>query len=493
MRTMLHIVTLVVAIVAPFSPAVAATPPRTATPPAPRAPTEPAGWWATITANDVYVRSAPSVDSAYPFLKLDRDAMVRVVEENVGWARVPAVGPAFKDAFGYVKADRKLKVSADGKTAEVLTRCDVLAPNLPGRFNPDSSWRSIGKLEPGQTTAILDTIEGQRDTVYKVPLPANAEGWVNLTFLRKSSSAELATLDPKLVGAAVEAAPAVATPAATNESKPVAVAPAGNVARTEVLPEVTPAPPSASGSRPGDPPATFEATTTVVPDDTAAAGTAPPEATSTPPAATAVTPGPVRAADGGTAPITAPVPAPSPPPAPRIEQITLADIEAAFERLKLEDPETAEVGPLRQRYLEFSDRPTTSPTQRDFARTRAEQLKLKEEIQDRIAQVKMLIARSSADLEVIRGSRVAMDARQPYIAVGRLNASTIYDGVRLPLLFRIQDPTGGQSIGYLQPGQGFDLTALLGQLVGVVGTKGYDEALRLNIIAPTRIDVLGKK
>ena len=111
----------------------------------------------------------------------------------------------------------------------------------------------------------------------------------------------------------------------------------------------------------------------------------------------------------------------------------------------------------------------------------------------RIAQVKMLIAKSSADMEVIRGSRVAMDARQPYIAVGRLNASTIYDGVRLPLLFRIQDPTGGQSIGYLQPGQGFDLTALLGQLVGVVGTKGYDEALRLNIIAPTRIDVLGKK
>ncbi|MFO0874590.1 MAG: hypothetical protein U0575_11555 [Phycisphaerales bacterium] len=463
-----------------------------------------AEWWATVTANDVYVRSAPSVDSAYPFLKLDRDAMVKVVEENLGWARVPTVGPAFKGAFGYVKADRKLKVAADGKTAEVVTRADVLAPNLPARFSPDSSWKAIGKLEPGQTVVILDTIEGQRDTVHKIALPSNADGWINLTFLRRSSADELAKLDPALVGGG----------AATG-------APAGN-----------PQPATTPAGQPSTPPATTNgapsvtATTTVVPDETtpAAASGAGEAAGST--GAAPPTPPATRTADGvsigtstnvvrnvngarpsggrsatlitgnpdGTATVTPldPSQVPPAPAAPRLDQVTMADIEAAFERLKLENPETAEVGPLRQRYLEFADRPTTSAGQREFARARAEQLKIKEEIQARLAEVKSLIAKSNADLEVIRGSRVAMDARQPYIAVGRLNASTIYDGVRLPLLFRIQDTTGGQTIGYLQPGQGFDLTALLGQLVGIVGTKGYDDALRLNIIAPSRIDVLTK-
>lgn len=161
-----------------------------------------------------------------------------------------------------------------------------------------------------------------------------------------------------------------------------------------------------------------------------------------------------------------------------------------MEQVRRENVATAEVGPLRQRYLEFADRSATTPNQREFARARAEQLAIQEDAQRRLQELQALLAKNNAVLEVLRGARESMDARQPYTAVGRLNASIIYDGVRLPLLFRLQDPTGGQTIGYMEPGKGFDLSSLLGQLVGVVGKSGYDDALRINTIDPVRIDVL---
>lgn len=501
----------VVLALAAASTGLAAAPPAGGggTAPARTATAESAGWWASVTTNDVYVRSAPSVDSSYPFLKLDRGALVKVVEETVGWARVPALGPSFKEAFGYVRADRKVKLSADGKRAEIVSKADVLAPNLSARFNPDSSWKPIAKLEPGQIVPVLDVIEGQRDTVYKIALPASSDGWINLTFLRKATAEELATLGPALSG--VPAAPE-ATPGQTPNGAPIqpptqtptqtpSQTPTPNDAGAGASSGSPPVPTTSGGANPADG-TTAPSNPQLSPTTPARAGEpespppasapggfseTPPASGTTPPVGDAATTPPADNATITTGDATTP---PVESNAARVRRITIDDIEQAFEAVQRENPETAEVGPLRERYLEFADRPDTSASQREFARARAEQLQIKIDIQTRLAKVREMRAKANADLDTIRGARVAMDARREYVAVGRLNASTIYDGQRLPLLFRIQDPSGGQSIGYLQPGQGFDLTALLGQLVGVVGTQGYDSALRLNIVTPTRIDLL---
>ena len=39
---------------------------------------------------------------------------------------------------------------------------------------------------------------------------------------------------------------------------------------------------------------------------------------------------------------------------------------------------------------------------------------------------------------------------------------------------------------------GFDLVDMLGQIVGVVGERRYEGSLRLDIVAPRRIDLLAK-
>ena len=66
----------------------------------------------------------------------------------------------------------------------------------------------------------------------------------------------------------------------------------------------------------------------------------------------------------------------------------------------------------------------------------------------------------------------------------------MYDGQRLPRLYRIVNPGTGHTIAYVRPDQGYDMTGLLGQVVGVAGEKAYDGGLRLTLVTPRRIDML---
>jgi hypothetical protein len=83
-----------------------------------------------------------------------------------------------------------------------------------------------------------------------------------------------------------------------------------------------------------------------------------------------------------------------------------------------------------------------------------------------------------------------MEARSDYTVVGVLNASTVYDGVRLPLLFRLTDPAAGQTVAYVAAKDPNMLTTMLGTLIGIRGTKRFDEALKVNIVDPGTIDIL---
>jgi serine protease inhibitor ecotin len=74
--------------------------------------------------------------------------------------------------------------------------------------------------------------------------------------------------------------------------------------------------------------------------------------------------------------------------------------------------------------------------------------------------------------------------------MGRLNASTVYDGDRLPLLYKLADEVTGHTIAYVMPGPNSKPSEALGLLVGIKGVRRYDETLRVNVIIPDSIDVL---
>jgi hypothetical protein len=85
-----------------------------------------------------------------------------------------------------------------------------------------------------------------------------------------------------------------------------------------------------------------------------------------------------------------------------------------------------------------------------------------------------------------------VDRTRQYAIVGRLSASTIYDGKRLPRMYRIQAVGGPapRTLGYLKPDEKLNIDAKLGQVVGVVGEGRVDPTLHCNIITPLRVDTL---
>lgn len=83
-------------------------------------------------------------------------------------------------------------------------------------------------------------------------------------------------------------------------------------------------------------------------------------------------------------------------------------------------------------------------------------------------------------------------AARVYNIVGSLQPSTVYNGERLPLMYRVVSVggTSPRTLGYIRKTSDLDLDRYLGQIVGVVGENQLDRSLMLNLINAVRVDPL---
>jgi hypothetical protein len=404
---------------------------------------EPFPYLAALTADD-FVRAG--ADSRYyPCGRLRTGDVVKVVGEKAGWARIVMQGPAFKEFFGYIKYPRsetaRLRLDEDGKTGTTTGPTELFAPNLDARNDPRSSWKPTVALPADRKLTVLETAAYEDDTVHKVKLPAEAEGWIALSQLHPATPAQIATWEAALARTTTEQVPATAqalAPQAPAETQ----APLGRVTPNQAV-------------------AIEPAAQTAAPQEAAA---------ETPPAPRPAVPR--RSAEA------------------RLAQIMLQDLEAAYARLLAEPIETAEVDPLRGLYLDLAKRHTDSRPISQYAETRARQLALWAEVQQRKLELAAIRDRARQTTVEAEESRLALESMQRYVAAGRLEASIIYNGENLPKLYRIRNPETGRTLGYVQPDDRFDFAAMLGRRVGVVGERAYNGGLRLTLIKPQRIDPL---
>lgn len=414
---------------------------------------------AVVKGHDVYVRCG-AAESYYTFAKLKDGDLVKITGERYEWSRVMPAGPAFGESYGFIKYTKgdagKFKLAADGKSGVTLGKIDVIAPNLDAKGNAKDSWKSLVRLEADQTLRVLETTTTDKDTIHKIVLPESAQGWVSTAHLEAASpdqtkqfTAQLATYvrgqtQPETVNTT---AAKTATEESTSQSTPTT-----SGSTTTAL-------------------NTTQATNTLTDtDDTST------EATS----ADSETGATVADATTTTTP-----PAPEPPKLP-----TLEDLEAALKKLQKEPIETAEVLPLRELYLDLAGRSTREAKTLRYANGRAEQLQVWADIQKKRLEVDAMRERARMSSEETLAVQRALESSAEYVAVGRVAASTIYDGQNLPKLLRLQDASTGRTIAYLHLDEEYEAANLIGNLVGIVGERTYDGSLRLNIVEPKRIDLL---
>lgn len=421
---------------------------------------------AAINEDEVYIRSGNS-EGHYPIGKAKRGELVRVIDEKYEWAQIQTIGPVFERFHGLVKfperfADR-LKLSDDRKSALTMGRIEIIAPNPNVR--PGESWKMIARLEANENLEILEIGRTKRgELLYKIVLPKTARVWIKRKYLRHADPAEITQWNRRLAGLDPEA-----------KRPPVAVR---NTPQPVGTKDETPERVLARDTTPVNPVTTPDPTPTEIP-----------AVTTNQPAVIVTQPGPepsearsrVTSAQARRMKIAA--------------EKRFAELETMYTRLQEEPIENAEITPLRQLYLDLvEDFGDDHKTVARYANARSEQLEIWAELQQRRLEMNKIKARLKLTSTEAVAIRQAMDAGQEYIAIGRLSASIIYDGIKLPRLLRLQDPGTGRTVAYLEPNEAvFELGEMLGHLIGIVGTSDYDGGLRLTLIEPDRIDLLTPK
>jgi hypothetical protein len=406
-------------------------------------------WQAVVNVDEAILRCG-SGDLMYPVATLRRGQVLRVDGEGQGWARVSY--PAGTAAF----------IGADAVQVDAATRtATLMKPSRLKAFNQSTglrgSWKDVfdEPLPAGTRLTVIDAepmADGRGNTAWRIAPPDNAPAFIPLSSLRRATEEEvqLAAIAARMPSSSPAVSPAAPVAQAPQNTSPANPQPTTTVERWPV------------GTAPGS-----------------GANLAEPMA---PPAQNAL--GSLATAEAPAAPRTLVLP-PSP----------YESLEAAFEGVRTESADNAEFSELLaefQKAFAQLDESPGSQAIRGRLQQRIEYLKLRADLQARKQQIAASEAALSAD-DVVLAERLAeVDRTRQYTIVGRLSASTIYNGERLPLMYRIQSVGGSSSrtLAYVRPSEVLNIDSRLGQIVGVLGESTLDPSLRLTVINPVRVDAL---
>ncbi len=396
------------------------------------APVQP--FYALVSGEGATLRSA-ATSNAYSVATIPGNSIVIVDGDASGWNRV--LYPSGLHAFVPATAATVL-----GETV-TLSRPDELfaASQMKGW---GGSWKGLldQPLPAGTTLGLVETVkEGDTAIAYKVVAPNEARGYVSASSLRKASDTEVEAWKAK--GNVLAALPAMAAPVASAAgSQPTAI----DVPTDQIVKPVG-----------GATPVTIKRDTTAsAPTSTPAVGTQPAAVTQTP-----------------------------------VKTETRAEsLERTFQKVWKEPILSSEVDELIGEY-ERAITDEQSDRTKSALKQRLEALKLRHDYRDSLRRLEAQRATVDARQTELNKQLEEWAANRVYTIVGVLQPSTVYDGQRLPGMYRVVSVGGSapKTLGYIKKGD-TDLDKYLGMIVGVIGDRNLDQSLQLNLITPVRVDPL---
>ncbi|MFO0491649.1 MAG: SH3 domain-containing protein [bacterium] len=467
-----------------------------------------------VTASEVPIRCGDST-LYYPVAAVKSGDALVVDGETAGWLRVQY--PAGVEAF--VPAEQ-VTVVRDG-AGKLAVPSRLRAPNVNGGVRGSYFQLFEQDLPAGTPLKITRSERGEdgKVTHFAVVPPAGARGWISRDAVRRANEQE---------SARALAGPSAGAPAAVPAPAPAPVPGAWSGGGVEgVVPAPAPVVPAVV---PGAGPGTTSRTSAVlgVPaseagDGGSSAGPAPTPAPSPTPTSAAT---PAVSAPAASAAVAVAQPVgdegkdgpfePVPPPGTTVTRTTTTTTTGALvpgsvgvENLRLNLNQIAETfnrvnkQPLATGEFETAIaqiegfRATLGTSERDIKLSNAlegyaQALRLRVQLRES-QKAGQTAVKEGTLLGTELGKRVVeLERQRVYNVIGRLVRSTVYDGDRVPLLYRVMSPEPGaaRTLGYLLPSEKFDLVNKLEQVVGIIGEVRPEESLRTNLIIPRRVDVV---
>jgi hypothetical protein len=397
-------------------------------------------------ADGVNIRCGSSV-AWYTVATLNIGTAVRALDETDGWMRVeyPAGTPIV------VKSD---EAEVRGGTV-VLSRRSRLRAYNPASPVIEECYKAVFDqfLLPGVEMKYLGPVKGRDGAVMGLlaEAPAGATGYVLAREVRDATPGEIA----KVAGGASAPAQPSAQPPAQPATQP---APTAQAPVTDTTTDQQAANPSDEAG--ADQPVT-ETDTLVV--ETL-------EVAETPASQPAASAEPAR------------VP-------------TLRELDAAFEQMMRQPLEAADPNELIEQFRAYqaanSDELTAARTG-EYISTRITALELRAKARSLSEALSNLDQRVQNASESYSQTIERLSKGREYQVVGRLLPSTVYDGKRLPLMFRLTsiDSSASRTLAYIAPEPSLDLDKKVGSIVGVLGESTLEPAAMVSVIRPVAVDVL---
>jgi hypothetical protein len=421
-----------------------------------------------FVSSSMPLRSGPA-ERFYSIATLQQGTLVIVDAQSQGWSRVTY--PSGLSAF--VRAE---DVSVLGNSVTLAVESRLRAASQVHGFG--GSWQVLldAPLAAGTSLTMIEAVkEGAIAVAYRVQPPATARAFVFSTALRRATDAEIAAArakdstlpDPTTL---VSAAAAPTLVAGVNTTGGASAGTTGGATSGALAIDV---PTELIGKDRNANPAPVE----IVQGGMETGG---------------------KQAGGGVATTNEQVSGQAEvvqqPAAQQPRGTTPEDLEGLFQTVKNQPILEGELDELIAQYeqVQSSLPANTSERRRKAIAQRIEYLRVRGELRE-------TIRRQQDELAKLDQSKVAMQAQldewaatRQYTIVGVLQPSTVYDGGRLPQMYRIVSvgTTAPRTLGYIRKTETMDLDRYLGQVVGVIGERSIDRSLQLNLIDAVRVDPL---
>ncbi len=410
----------------------------------------------------------------YRVADLAPGSIVRVLDEVDGWAQV-----AYPETLNaYVEASKARKL--DARTVELTEASTLLAPSA--LLGASGSWCALYSqaLPAGTKLELVEEAVGidQKVSKYLVKPPRGTNpprGFVRAEELRSATPEEVARTpfgQP-------------AQPAVKPEVKPEQP-PVQPQNQTPQNPAPTNPPVNPPSNPPTNPPAVQPSNVTPSqPANYPGVNNSllrPMESGELP----EVKPDPTLATNGEPAPAV---------PTGNVTTLTINQLNQAFADMRAlpQDKMDAGLEELLAECRRSAAALSAEPELVSAINQRIEWVNLRIKLRDERRAIQQTLDQADAQAGDLASKVEQWQSSRGYILVGRVAPSTLYDGKRLPLMYRVESVDGpgfARTIGYLRPEEGKNFDDKIGAVVGVIGKTMYDDVLGVRIIKPERLDPL---